>query len=69
MAIDTAQKRRSMISFGRMNYAERVPEATNFDSSQDRAQMMFLYAGLSLASPASGLGNLLKFWWFRRRHR
>lgn len=50
MAVDTAQKRRSMISFGRMNYAERVPEATNFDSDEDRAQAVWLYAGLSITT-------------------
>lgn len=50
MAVDTAQKRRSMISFGRMNYAERVPAATNFDSAFDRAQAMWLYAGLDIST-------------------
>lgn len=48
MAVDTAQKRRSMISFARMNYAERVPEATDFDSDEDRVQALWLYAGISL---------------------
>lgn len=49
MAIDTAQKRRSMISFGDALYAERVPEATDFDSSEDRTAAMFLYAGFTSA--------------------
>jgi hypothetical protein len=51
MALDTAQKRRSMLSFARMNYAERVPQATNYDSAADRAQMLYLYAGIDPASP------------------
>lgn len=48
MAVDTAQKRRSMVSFGRMNYAERVPSATDYDAPEDRAQMVYLYAGLDI---------------------
>lgn len=54
MALDTAQKRRSMLSFARMNYAERVPQATNYDSAADRAQMLYLYAGIDPAPVTSG---------------
>lgn len=50
MAVDTAQKRRSMISFGDALNAERVPEATNFDSAFDRGAALFLYAGLDITT-------------------
>jgi hypothetical protein len=47
MAVDTAQRRRSMVSFGDALYGERVPEATNFDSAADRGAEMWLYAGIA----------------------
>lgn len=71
MAVDTDQKRRSMISFGGDAFSERVPAATDFDSAEDRAQLLFLYAGLDISggSPTipsgGGLGHV--FWWLRRR--
>ena len=47
MALDTAQKRRSMVSFGGALYGERVPEATDFDSAADRGAEMWMYAGIA----------------------
>lgn len=52
MAVDTAQKRRSMVSFGDALYGERVPEATDFDSANDRAASLFLYSFFGSSLPA-----------------
>ena len=52
MALDTAQKRRSMVSFGGALYGERVPEATNFDAEDDRAAALFLYSFFGVTLPA-----------------
>lgn len=70
MALDTAQKRRSMISFARMNYAERVPQATNYDTAAERGQMMWLYGGIpDGGTPAIPAGRDVRWWFFFRRRR
>jgi hypothetical protein len=72
MAVDTAQKRRSMISFGDMQYGERVPAATNLDSQSDRYNEVFLFSGFDSGGETtipSGGGASNTFWFFRRRRR
>ncbi len=72
MAVDTAQKRFSMFSFGGEQIAERRPAATNFDSAEDRAQSLFLYAGIDIGSSSPIIStetNRKTWWWFFRRRR
>ena len=67
MALDTAQKRRSMVSFGGALYGERVPEATNFDSAADRGAEMWMYAGIAPdGGPGPVVGDVIIM--FRTRH-
>lgn len=68
MAIDTAQKRRSMISFGDLSFGERVPLATNFATAGGRAAQEYLYFGLTPSgSGASSRLHLKVFHWFTRK--
>lgn len=46
MAVDSAAKRFSMISFGGERFGLRVPDATNMDEAADRLNEVFLYFGL-----------------------
>ena len=52
MALDTALKRASSVSFGGFTVALRVPDATDMDEVGDRANETFSYAGFS----SSGTG-------------
>lgn len=57
MAVDTAAKRFSLLDFGRPGY----PMVLVPDGTVDRGDMLGLYAGLSLANPATVLGqNVLR---------
>ena len=68
MAIDTAQKRRSMISVGDLSFGERVPLATDFATAGGRAAQEYLYFGISPSAPASSKSLHLKvFHWFTRK--
>lgn len=73
MAIDSAQKRKSMLSFGDALIGERVPEATNMDSAADRTAQLFMYFGIPASSGGGGTPSTQvstkKAWWnfFRRR--
>ena len=53
MAIDTAQKRRSMVSFGDLSFGERVPLATDFATAGGRAAQEYLYFGLTPDVPVT----------------
>jgi hypothetical protein len=57
MALDTAAKRFSMISFGDFEYANRVPDATDMDEVSDRINEEFLYFGFVTLGGASLFGD------------
>ena len=55
MALDSAQKRRSMLSVGDLAYGERVPLATDFATAGGRAAQVNLYFGIDPAAPSAGV--------------
>lgn len=71
MALDTAAKRYSMLSFLKESFGMRVPQATNMDSASDRLNELTLYGGLA----GGGTGTVPRrrrrasFWRRSRRRR
>lgn len=53
MAVDTAEKRFSMVSFAGETFGLRVPDATDMDDDEDRLNELFLYYGLAVESTPS----------------
>lgn len=51
MAVDSAAKRYSMISFGGELFGMRVPDATDMDEAVDRQNEVYLYAGFDAGAP------------------
>lgn len=51
MAIDTAAKRASALTFGWETFAMRVPEAGNLNTDEERGAVLFGYLG-SPSAPA-----------------
>lgn len=58
MAVDTAQKRYSMLSFGDDAQADREPEVTALDTAEERIAFMSLYLMIPTATPPGTLGAL-----------
>ena len=60
MAIDTAEKRFSMITFNVSWGAGRLfqPDGANVDSINERQMMLGAYSGLSFLAPGVGTGNV-----------
>ncbi len=57
MAVDTAAKRRSMVSFGDSLVGEQVPAASNLGTAARRGAANFLYAGIDAGAPAAAATN------------
>lgn len=55
MAVDTRQKRMSMISFGDGVITHVLFEADGAVDADDRAHLLGLYSGIALGSPAIGI--------------
>lgn len=74
MALDTAAKRYSMLSFLKESFGMRVPQATDMDSASDRLNELTLYGGLA-AGGGGGTGTVPRrrrrasFWRRSRRRR
>jgi hypothetical protein len=54
MAIDTRQKRFSMMNHTRVDLYINLFEADGSVDADDRAHLLHLYSGISLASPVQG---------------
>lgn len=57
MAVDTRNKRASMMSFGRP-FITRIPLPDGTIDAADRAMLLHLYHGIALSAPAVGLDPL-----------
>lgn len=60
MAVDTAEKRYSMINFGDGTNIHLLPEVDGGIEADDRAHLLDLYSGIALAAP-SVIGAKIKF--------
>ena len=61
MAIDTAERRYSFLSFAGEEFGMRVPDATDIDEAVDRQNELFLYfAILDSSAAANALVTLLR---------
>lgn len=73
MAIDTAAKRYSMLSYLKESFGMRVPEATNMDDASDRLNELTLYGGLAAGGGGGGAttrrSRRASFWRRARRRR
>ncbi len=54
MAVDTRQKRFSMMNFGVGQHFMTLPEADGAIDADDRAHFLTLYSGITLAAPGGG---------------
>ncbi len=59
MAVDTRQKRMSMISFGDGVINHVLFEADSTIDADDRAHLLGLYSGIALGSPVTGVAARL----------
>lgn len=57
MAVDTAARRFSMISFGGERFGARVPDATDMDEKSDRANELYLYFGIDPSTGSNLFGD------------
>lgn len=53
MAVDTAAKRRSMVSMGDALVGEQVPASGNLGTAVRRGASSFLYAGIAAGAPVA----------------
>lgn len=58
MAVDTRDKRFSMMGLANVNPSMMADPDASIDGP-DRAMLIFLYHGITLAAPAGVVGNLL----------
>jgi len=68
MAVDTRQKRMSMLNFGDGTNIHVLFEADGTVDADDRAHLLDLYSGIALASPVA-IRRGKKFSWKHRRMR
>ena len=71
MAIDTAQKRRSIMRFGKVGVAiNPIPDADGSFDAGDRFHFLWLYSGLvGGVAPATGEGDYIIIFGRRRGRR
>lgn len=67
MAVDTAEKRFSMLNFGDGSTVHLLFEPDGAVDLDDRQHLLDCYSGIAFASPVVGVGDMIPPWKKHRR--